>query len=597
GLKIDTANPLDLEFIIDTANEDLNDEQLREQSCRFIRYFLTCLTIPEKDMWVNLSPEEADRIISDELVKTEFGKGLLEQDCFLKRLASGLTYPDSEIGKSYWDDGKGFDLSKIWIVLSGADVYADHDKAFVVNVKFKVESDGDYSSIISAIEYEVNNGSHFVELRQMCNALILAAWYKLKLKDSLIAKVYADKKKVKGVDTSDPELKEIIYQQYLDVFKKGAYDLIKKEYDPTSNRLVKRRYFSGGFDLTSASAVMLKNLQPIKSNEIKVSSSIRKAKQVSARMNVLSELSGVGSVIDKTAGSAVGIFTKDSFSIPSFQAAINEAVKLCVGENGEPLVYAAFLRGAPLYLSSKLILKEKCEGLNVAMVMSKAGYDLGGLETETIFKQAVAEVFSEKGAAVKTTERTLSGNRKYKIATGIEGMSFDVQIPLSLEGLVTSHQDSLIDHLRSGDMDVSDDKKFIKKYLEAFFVANGCKERDALNEVFLQADPSEYSALRKIILDSGMIGLLYEKMINERTRIFEDLRGFIYKIVENAGYDIVEEYAQAGHITMPDNPSVTTSGGVVSDVQDRLVNEVYRAMVDRNAFSERRFIAGQGRSV
>ena len=57
---------------------------------RLVKYFLAALTIPEKDLWVNLSPYEKDRVITDEFGSTEMGRDLLAQDYMLKQLTSSL---------------------------------------------------------------------------------------------------------------------------------------------------------------------------------------------------------------------------------------------------------------------------------------------------------------------------------------------------------------------------------------------------------------------------------------------------------------------------------------------------------------------------
>ena len=35
---------------------------------------------------------------------------------------------------------------------------------------------------------------------------------------------------------------------YLEAFKKGVYDYIKEDYDPATQEIIPRKYFSGGFD-------------------------------------------------------------------------------------------------------------------------------------------------------------------------------------------------------------------------------------------------------------------------------------------------------------------------------------------------------------
>ncbi|PIW62279.1 MAG: hypothetical protein COW13_02775, partial [Candidatus Omnitrophica bacterium CG12_big_fil_rev_8_21_14_0_65_50_5] len=110
------------------------------------------------------------------------------------------------------------------------------------------------SVIIPVIEDEVNNGESFANLRQMYHAMILAYWFKQNLKKSLLGQVYVDRKKVSGIDS--PMLGDIenIYQQYVGKFRDGAFDLIKEDYDPQTQEMVTRKYFSGGTDWTALTA-------------------------------------------------------------------------------------------------------------------------------------------------------------------------------------------------------------------------------------------------------------------------------------------------------------------------------------------------------
>lgn len=56
------------------------------------------------------------------------------------------------------------------------------------------------------ITKEVNEGKNFAQLRQVYNSLILATWYKKKIKDSILNQVYADKNKIKGTEYTQSTL-------------------------------------------------------------------------------------------------------------------------------------------------------------------------------------------------------------------------------------------------------------------------------------------------------------------------------------------------------------------------------------------------------
>jgi signal transduction histidine kinase len=127
--------------------------------------------------------------------------------------------------------------------------------------------------VIPALTKEVNEGKNFAQLRQVFYSLILATWYKKKIKDSILNKVYSNQKKIQGLTPtrghvpegavspspmpSDSAMNmkapqgntvndvEVIYQRYLQAFKKGVYNYIKEGPD-ADGQMVPRKYFSGG---------------------------------------------------------------------------------------------------------------------------------------------------------------------------------------------------------------------------------------------------------------------------------------------------------------------------------------------------------------
>jgi len=298
GIKINPNNPFQFDFIVDTGDSGLRDEKLRDESTRLIKYFLTSLTVPEDDLWVNLSPYEQEKIIPNQFGITEMGRDLLAQDYLLKQVAASLIYPEDDLGRAFWEkvyhklktlygpmEIPVNTFNKVWIVPEKASVFENGDTAFVVESHLKVMLEEDYEAlnanafnaqsraalggndgrrgmgrdvenavtsqilrelIIPELEKEVNQGQNFAQLRQIYHSLILATWYKRNLQESILNKVYVGKNKVDGIDLTDQQVKDKIYQQYLEAFKKGVYDYIKEEYDPVTQDIVPRKYFSGG---------------------------------------------------------------------------------------------------------------------------------------------------------------------------------------------------------------------------------------------------------------------------------------------------------------------------------------------------------------
>ena len=285
GMTVHPENPLRFDFIVDTGDDRLQGEALRAETKKLINYFMASLTVPENEMWVNLSPHEKNRIIADGLSKTEMGRDMLAQDYILKQLAASLLYPEGKTGAEFWGKVRSqaqeklgsteipTDLfNKVWIVPQEASVYVHGNNVFVTESHLKVMLEQDYRAasqaiasdgrgisiispesaqiireiILPEIEKEVNQGKNFSNLRQIYQSMILATWYKKKLKNSILDTAYLDKNKTGGIELDDQNVKEQIYDQYLAALKKGVYNYIKEDYDPITEENVPHKYFSGG---------------------------------------------------------------------------------------------------------------------------------------------------------------------------------------------------------------------------------------------------------------------------------------------------------------------------------------------------------------
>ena len=277
GLRLDPKNPLQFEFIIDAADQQTVSE---EDAADIIKYFLAGLTIPQEDIWVNLSPYEKNRITSPSLAGTDAGKDLLAQDFILKQLSASLTYPETALGKKFWDkiDTVGADLvsarnffNKIWIAPDACEVYEAGDTAYLTKATLKTMMEEDYlalernqassvqriadsknanNSSLNAIRYplnanlatqimrevilpqvnqDVNYGKNFAKLRQIYNSLVMALWFKQKL-------AYSVQRIANSTNTGNSSLNAIryplnaknIFEAYIDKNKLSGIDLADK---------------------------------------------------------------------------------------------------------------------------------------------------------------------------------------------------------------------------------------------------------------------------------------------------------------------------------------------------------------------------------
>jgi len=77
GLVINTQKPLEFQFIVDTGHGPQDIASVKDQANQLVKYFMAGLTIPEGDLWVNLSPYEKNRMVPEALGQTDLGRDLL----------------------------------------------------------------------------------------------------------------------------------------------------------------------------------------------------------------------------------------------------------------------------------------------------------------------------------------------------------------------------------------------------------------------------------------------------------------------------------------------------------------------------------------
>ena len=178
ALVIDPDNPLMFDFVVDQGDTRLAGEELEAESSKLLKYFLTSLTIPAQDIWVNLSPQEEDRIIPEAFGQTEMGRDLLAQDYLLKQLTASLLYPEEDLGQEFWQRvyEQAYErfgtteipvntFNKVWIMPDKAVVYEHNNTAFVAESRLKVMLERDYLSTSDDRRETIDEGSSDVSLR------------------------------------------------------------------------------------------------------------------------------------------------------------------------------------------------------------------------------------------------------------------------------------------------------------------------------------------------------------------------------------------------------------------------------------------------
>ncbi len=278
GIVIHPENAFKFDFVIDKGERPQAELEKKQEYTKLIKYFMASLAVPDEDQWVNLSPYEKGRIIKDDFGKTEMGRDLLAQDYLLKQITASLIYPQDKLGQKFWNTvySRAYQkfgttnvpvntFNKVWILPDRADIYEKGNVAYLYDSHLKVMLEEDYMSlqkhqaatahslgsqivreiILPQLEKEVNQGKNFAPLRQVYSGMILAAWFKRSLRQSLLAQVYSNQDKLKGIE-QNPKANELIYQQYLKAYKKGVFNFIQDETDRYTHEMIPRKYFSGG---------------------------------------------------------------------------------------------------------------------------------------------------------------------------------------------------------------------------------------------------------------------------------------------------------------------------------------------------------------
>ena len=316
GIQVSPEYPLNFNFLISQGDKPIDPDDKAIEYEGLIRYFMTALTVPEQELWVNLSPYESNRIIPKNFSRTAMGRDLLSLDYILKQLTSSLMYPEDELGDKFWSKvrRKAFEqygisdipistFNKVWILPDKAVVYEKNGTAMIIESRLKVmleedlialeneqgsekfgtvaveeENASEFSGVssevirelvIPEIEKEVNYGKSFSNLRQIYSSMILASWFKKRLKRSIVNKVYSNQGKVDGINLQNTEYKQDVYEQYLESYKQGAYNYIKEEYDPIKQEIIPKKYFSGGVDVAMLSSEVLEITHNSKNNKVK----------------------------------------------------------------------------------------------------------------------------------------------------------------------------------------------------------------------------------------------------------------------------------------------------------------------------------------
>ncbi|MFJ8112652.1 hypothetical protein [Streptomyces sp. NPDC096132] len=239
----------------------------------------TWLALKPDKFWVNLNPDEPDRIIDARLGRTNAGRALLEADWQMKQTEGKLLDPKTSFGKEYWEKlgssaGEICYSSRMWIVPGEVRVHQEGSSLYVLkadlDVKAKAEKvaglgQGNCNAdpadtarnerleremVVPKIVKAVNTAPEYAPLRQAFLARVVAQWIRDR-HDSGHSTSFD-----KLIDSGDPGpaatsglwKPQQVYDRYLRSIKEG--DFTYKQTTRVGNTVVTYVMTTGGVDFS-----------------------------------------------------------------------------------------------------------------------------------------------------------------------------------------------------------------------------------------------------------------------------------------------------------------------------------------------------------
>jgi hypothetical protein len=239
--------------------------------------FFVWLSLSPNKFWVNLNPNEPNRVIDPQLAKTDAGRILLQSDLQMKKTVAKLTHPDILSGKQYWKQLESISYQqsnssfmcppvfRMWIVPAPATVREDGNGMYIadapLDVKLEAMKDAKskllasstleasgfgsctpasekletlYESlqrrlILPQIVRAVNTAPEYAELRRVYRSRVAAEWYRQRSASKATA--YAnliDSEDVSSWPARQNWSSRQVFNQYVKSFTKGEYQVVRK---------------------------------------------------------------------------------------------------------------------------------------------------------------------------------------------------------------------------------------------------------------------------------------------------------------------------------------------------------------------------------
>lgn len=262
-----------------TADGDQNSDTGFTNTQEASDAFFTWLELRPSTFWVNLNPNEPDRIIDPDLGRTDAGRVMLQADLTLKKTTGRLIHPDSELGARFWKQLSGECISfRTWIVPSPATVYTKGNELYILKAPLNVQMETQYlkvrgeksavscakqpesvqahneelfrSLILPKVVEAVNTAPEYADLRRVYLSRVAAEWYrKLSERESTTYAEMIDNGDISAYTTQHDWKPVDTFNQYVDSYKKGEFKVTHRT--RKGDYVYTNTYIYGGVDLTN----------------------------------------------------------------------------------------------------------------------------------------------------------------------------------------------------------------------------------------------------------------------------------------------------------------------------------------------------------
>jgi hypothetical protein len=241
--------------------------------------FFVWLALSPDKFWVNLNPNEPNRIVDATFGRTDAGKALLEADLEMKRTVGRLIHPDTRLGARYWNEVRGTCFSsRQWIVPAPATVRETRDELYILDAPLSVRMETDYVQdrgtgkyrscphaskateehneavyrrlILPRVEKAVNTAPEYAALRRVYLSRVAAEWYRQRSAEVPTAfSTLIDNGKITPWMTASDWKPVDTFRAYVRSFTDGEFNITRKT--RRGDYIEKRTYVYGGVDFSN----------------------------------------------------------------------------------------------------------------------------------------------------------------------------------------------------------------------------------------------------------------------------------------------------------------------------------------------------------